>query len=71
MTLKPLSLRTLVSVIGLSFAVITAVAVPAGYFTVGYLDRAHVLQFRAGLNARYIANTSTLTVRSGNISTSG
>ena len=33
------SLRTLVSAIGLSFAIMVAVAVPAGYFAAGLSER--------------------------------
>ena len=49
------SLRALVSAIGLSVAVIAAVIMPAGYFIVGYSDTAHLLDFKAELNARYVA----------------
>jgi diguanylate cyclase (GGDEF)-like protein len=53
--MRPLSLRNLVSAIGLFVAVVTAVVVPVGYFTVGYLDSAHLLNFKADLNARSVA----------------
>ena len=49
------SLRKLVSVIGLSVAIVTAVTIPAGYFVTGYLNDRHVLDFKAELNARYVA----------------
>lgn len=55
MAIRSLSLRTLVSVIGLAVATITAVTVPVGYFILGYLNTAHVLDFKADLNARYVA----------------
>jgi diguanylate cyclase (GGDEF)-like protein len=55
MAIGSLSLRTLVSAIGLSVAIITAVAVPVGYFTVGYLNAVHLLDFKADQNARSVA----------------
>jgi diguanylate cyclase (GGDEF)-like protein len=55
MAIGSLSLRSLVSAIGLSIALITAVSVPVGYFAVGYLNTAHLLDFKADLNARYVA----------------
>ena len=55
MTINSIPLRTLVSTIGLSIAIITAVAVPAGYFTVGHLNIAHILDFKADLNSRHVS----------------
>lgn len=48
-------LRTLVSAIGLAVAILTAVIVPLGYFTVGYSKAANVLELKAELNAGYVA----------------
>jgi diguanylate cyclase (GGDEF)-like protein/PAS domain S-box-containing protein len=53
--MKPISLRTLVSTIGLVVAIITAVAVPSGFLLIGYLNTAETLAFKARLNADRIA----------------
>ena len=53
--MKPISLRTLVGAIGLSVALMTAVLIPAGYFAMGYLNAASLLDLKAELNARYLA----------------
>jgi diguanylate cyclase (GGDEF)-like protein/PAS domain S-box-containing protein len=61
---KSLSLRTLVSAIGLSVAIATAVSLPVGYFAVGYINMANLLDFKskldAGLVAKYIYTHDTL-----------
>jgi diguanylate cyclase (GGDEF)-like protein/PAS domain S-box-containing protein len=49
------TLRRTVSVIALAVAITTAVAVPAGYFLVGYTNTAEVLAFKARLNAARVA----------------
>ena len=53
--MKSISLRTLVSAIGMLVAVVTAVSVPLGYFVVGYNNTASLFDFKADLNARYLA----------------
>ena len=53
--MKSISLRTLVSVIGMLVAATTAVSVPLGYFVVGYTNTASLFDFKADLNARYLA----------------
>ena len=53
--MKTISLRTLVSVIGILVAATTAVSVPLGYFVVGYTNSASLFDFKADLNARYLA----------------
>jgi diguanylate cyclase (GGDEF)-like protein len=53
--MKSTSLRTLVSVIGMLVAATTAVSVPLGYFVVGYTNTASLFDFKADLNARYLA----------------
>ena len=53
--MKPISLRTLVSAIGLVVAIVTAVAVPSGFLLIGYLNTAETLAFKARLNADRIA----------------
>ena len=53
--MKSISLRTLVSAIGLLVAAMTAVSVPLGYFAVGYTNTASLFDFKADLNARYLA----------------
>ena len=49
------TLRTLVGAIALFIAVITAVAVPAGYFVVNYTNASELLAFKARLNAARVA----------------
>jgi diguanylate cyclase (GGDEF)-like protein/PAS domain S-box-containing protein len=49
------SLRRLVGRIGLSVAIITTIAIPAGYFYVGYSNVASVLDSSAALHARYLS----------------
>ena len=49
------SLRRLVGRIGLSVAIITTIAIPAGYFYVGYSNLASVLDSSAALHARYLS----------------
>jgi hypothetical protein len=53
--MKNVSLRALVSTIGLFVALTTAILIPAGYFAVGYLNAASLLDLKAELNARYLA----------------
>jgi diguanylate cyclase (GGDEF)-like protein/PAS domain S-box-containing protein len=53
--LKSISLRTLVSAIGLFVAITTAVSLPIGYFVVGYANMSSLLDFKSDLNARYVA----------------
>jgi diguanylate cyclase (GGDEF)-like protein len=53
--MKSISLRALVSAIGLVVALTTAILIPAGYFTVGYLNMASLLDFKASLNSQYLA----------------
>jgi len=53
--MKPISLRTLVSAIGLVVAIVTAVAVPSGFLLIGYLNTSETLAFKARLNADRIA----------------
>jgi diguanylate cyclase (GGDEF)-like protein len=52
---KPLSLRSVVSAIGLSVAIVTAVSIPAGYFFVEYSGAAKTLDFKAHLKANRLA----------------
>jgi len=53
--MKPISLRTLVSAIGLVVAIVTAIAVPSGFLLIGYLNTSETLAFKARLNADRIA----------------
>jgi diguanylate cyclase (GGDEF)-like protein/PAS domain S-box-containing protein len=53
--MQGLALRKIVSAIALIVAITTAIAVPAGYFAVGYSDTAEVLGFKARLNAARVA----------------
>jgi diguanylate cyclase (GGDEF)-like protein len=53
--MKSISLRTLVSVIGMLVAGTTAVSMPLGYFVVGYTNTAGLFDFKADLNARVLA----------------
>src|SRR5450755_1494081 len=53
--MKALSLRGLVNAIGLIVALATATSIPAGYLAIGYTDIASVLDFKAELNAGYLA----------------
>jgi len=53
--MKPLSLRGLVNAVGLIVALATATSIPAGYFAIGYTNIASVLDFKAELNAGYLA----------------
>ena len=53
--MKAMSLRTLVSAIGLFVAITTAVSVPAGYFMIGYGNVAGLLSFKAKLDADHLA----------------
>ncbi len=55
MTIRPIPLRTLVSAIGLSIAIVTAVTVPVAYFAIGYSSVARVLDFKADLDARQVS----------------
>jgi PAS domain-containing protein len=48
-------LRKLVQVIALAIAIITAIAVPAGFFAFGYTNSAHTLAFKSRLNAARVA----------------
>ena len=58
------SLRGIVNAIGLTVAILTAVSIPTGYFTIGYSNMASVLAYRADqdsrLLARYIYSHSAL-----------
>ena len=49
------ALRNTVRAIALLIAITTAIAVPAGYFVVGYSNTAEVLGFKARLNAARVA----------------
>ena len=53
--MRAMSLRNLVSTIGLAVAITTAVSIPAGYYLVGYMNQASVLDYKAELNARYLS----------------
>lgn len=53
--MKPLSLRGVVTAIGASVALFTAISLPAGYFISGYSNLSHYLDFKAELNAAYLA----------------
>ena len=53
--MKSISLRTLVSAIGMLVAITTAVSMPVGYFVVGYTNTAGLFDFKADLNARFLA----------------
>ena len=53
--MKPISLRTLVSTIGIVVATIIFVSVPTGYFIVGYAKADHDLDFKAHLTADRVA----------------
>jgi diguanylate cyclase (GGDEF)-like protein/PAS domain S-box-containing protein len=56
--------RTLVGAIGLAIAIVTALLIPAGYFLVGYTNKASVLEFKGKLSAerigKYIYTHGTL-----------
>ena len=62
--MKPLALRTIVTGIGATVAVITALSLPAAYFASGYASLARHLDFKAELNAaqlaKYISAHNTL-----------
>jgi diguanylate cyclase (GGDEF)-like protein/PAS domain S-box-containing protein len=62
--MAPISLRALVGHIGLSIAIFTAIVIPIGYFVVGFVNKASVLDFQAELTAarvaRYIYSHNTL-----------
>ena len=49
------ALRNLVTFVGLLVAIVTAVAVPSGYFLVGYSNISETASFKARLNAARIA----------------
>ena len=49
------SLRSIVSVFGLSAAILISLIGPIGYFTVVYHERAEVLSFKTHLNAAKVA----------------
>jgi diguanylate cyclase (GGDEF)-like protein len=53
--MKSISLRSLVTLIGVVVALITAISVPAGYFASGYLNLSRHLEFKTDLNAGYLA----------------
>ena len=53
--MKPVSLRSLVSAIGLAIAVATALVVPAGFVLIKYLNVSETLAFKARLNADRVA----------------
>jgi len=53
--MKPISLRSLVSTIGLVVAIVTAIALPSGVLFVSYTNTAETLAFKARLNADRIA----------------
>ena len=49
------SIRTLISVIGLSVAVVTAISAPLGYGAIVYLSEGDRLSFEARLNASRVS----------------
>ncbi|NWG26259.1 MAG: EAL domain-containing protein [Pseudorhodoplanes sp.] len=53
--MKPLSLRGAVTVVGAVLAVLAAISLPTGYFFSGYSNLARHLDFKAELNAAYLA----------------
>jgi diguanylate cyclase (GGDEF)-like protein/PAS domain S-box-containing protein len=53
--MKSIPLRTLVSAIGLFVSIMTAVSLPVGYFAVGYVNTANLLNFKSDLDARLVA----------------
>ena len=53
--MKSLSLRGLVTAIGVGVALITALSLPIGFFASGYLNLARHLEFKVGLNSDYLA----------------
>src|SRR5262245_13684059 len=53
--MKRISLRTLVNVIGLFVAIVTAVSIPAGYLFVEYSAAANNLELKAYLKANRLA----------------
>lgn len=53
--MNALSLRRLVSVIGLVVAIITAVSIPLVYLAVGYTNASSLLDFKARLSASHVA----------------
>jgi diguanylate cyclase (GGDEF)-like protein/PAS domain S-box-containing protein len=60
--MKPVSLRGVVTAIGASVALVTALSLPAAYFASGYSHLSQHLDFKADLNAAYLAkyiNTHT------------
>ena len=52
------SLRGLVTAIGVGVALITALSLPLGFFTSGYLNLSRHLEFKVGLNSDYLAKYS-------------
>jgi diguanylate cyclase (GGDEF)-like protein len=53
--MKSLSLRGLVTAIGVGVALITALSLPIGFFASGYLNLSRHLEFKVGLNSDYLA----------------
>lgn len=53
--MRSISLRTLVSVIGLAVAATTAVSIPLGYFFIGYSNTTSVLDYKTELHAGYLS----------------
>jgi diguanylate cyclase (GGDEF)-like protein len=53
--MKSVPLRALMSTIALVVALTTTICVPAGYFALGYVNMARVLNFKAELSARNLA----------------
>src|SRR5262249_40588643 len=53
--MKSVPLRALMSTIALVVALTTTICVPAGYFALGYINMARVLNFKAELSARNLA----------------
>ena len=62
--MNSLALRTIVTGIGASVAIVTALSLPAAYFASGYFSLARHLDFKAELNAaqlaKYISTHNTL-----------
>jgi predicted signal transduction protein with EAL and GGDEF domain len=53
--MKPMSLRALIGTIGLAVAIVTAVAVPAGFWAVGHINLSHDLDLKARITAGRLA----------------
>jgi hypothetical protein len=53
---QSISLRTLISAIGLLVSAMTAVSLPVGYFVIGYSKTANLLDLTSDIDARRVAN---------------